>query len=170
MASFDQAYEKMIDNEGGYQLHDIAGDRGGQTFAGIARNFHPEWEGWPLLDADASPNAVIPFVQDFYTHHFWQRIRGDFIESQRVAETLFDFAVNAGISTASKLAQEVAGVTVDGIIGSRSVRGINSMEPDAFVNAFTLKKIARYTDIVNRNPSQSKFLLGWLNRSLKDLV
>jgi len=93
MAAFLPAFEKMIDNEGGYTLHRVEGDRGGATYAGIARNFHPDWEGWPLLDAGAPDSQLIPHVAAFYQQHFWERIRGDFIDSQRVAETLFDFAV-----------------------------------------------------------------------------
>ena len=36
MADFDPAFDKMIRNEGGFKLTNIAGDRGGQTYAGIA--------------------------------------------------------------------------------------------------------------------------------------
>jgi lysozyme family protein len=38
MANFDPAFDKMIRNEGGFKLTNIEGDRGGQTYAGIARN------------------------------------------------------------------------------------------------------------------------------------
>ena len=41
MADFLPAFEQMIRDEGGYTLHTIPGDRGGQTYAGIARNFNP---------------------------------------------------------------------------------------------------------------------------------
>ena len=37
MADFDPAFDKMIRNEGGFKLTHIAGDRGGQTYAGIAK-------------------------------------------------------------------------------------------------------------------------------------
>ena len=50
MGEFEQAFEKMIRNEGGYLLHKVSGDRGGQTYAGIARNFYPDWDGWDLID------------------------------------------------------------------------------------------------------------------------
>ncbi|MBX9449807.1 MAG: hypothetical protein KL787_08850, partial [Taibaiella sp.] len=26
----------------------VAGDRGGETYKGIARNIHPKWQGWGL--------------------------------------------------------------------------------------------------------------------------
>ena len=42
MADFAPAFEKMIHDEGGYQLTDIPGDRGGQTYAGIARKPNPD--------------------------------------------------------------------------------------------------------------------------------
>lgn len=46
MAEFTPAFEEMIRNEGGYILHNVAGDHGGDTYAGIARRFHPDWPGW----------------------------------------------------------------------------------------------------------------------------
>ena len=49
MADFLQAFESMIRNEGGYKLHSAEGDRGGMTYAGIARNFHPTWPGWAAM-------------------------------------------------------------------------------------------------------------------------
>ena len=43
MSDFLQACERMIVNEGGYVLHTVKNDRGGQTYAGIARNAWPKW-------------------------------------------------------------------------------------------------------------------------------
>ncbi|MBU2976645.1 glycosyl hydrolase 108 family protein [Alteromonas sp. C1M14] len=169
MAFFLPAFEKMIDNEGGYSLHRTDGDRGGLTYAGIARNFHPDWPGWPLIESDTAKQNIIPYVQAFYKQQFWERIRGDFIDAQGVAETIFDFAVNAGVSTAAKLAQDVVGVNTDGVIGTITLKAINQMEAELFIREYALKKMARYANIVNNNPSQAKFLLGWINRSLKQL-
>ncbi len=50
MANFEQAYDKMMEDEGGYVLHEVQGDRGGQTYAGIARKMNPKWEGWQHID------------------------------------------------------------------------------------------------------------------------
>jgi hypothetical protein len=41
------------------------------------------------------------------------------------------------------------------------------MNEELFVASYALAKIARYRDIVMRDRSQIKFLLGWLNRALK---
>ena len=37
-------------DEGGYVLHEVPGDTGGMTYAGIARNKNPQWNGWALVD------------------------------------------------------------------------------------------------------------------------
>ena len=59
MADFLQAFESMIRNEGGYKLHSVEGDRGGMTYAGIARNFHPNWPGWAAIDAGDIPDTEL---------------------------------------------------------------------------------------------------------------
>ena len=33
-----------------------------------------------------------------------------------------------------------------------------------------LTKVSRYAEICNRDRTQSKFLLGWINRTLKELT
>lgn len=171
MADFKQAFEKMINNEGGYRLHTVRGDRGGMTYSGIARRFHPGWPGWTLLDA-ATEDApqLTGMVRGFYRDNFWDPLHGDDVSSQRIAETLFDFAVNAGIRVAVKLAQVAIGTTPDGIIGPVTIKGLNSAVPEKFVPLYALAKITRYAAICNKNRTQSKFLLGWINRTLKGVA
>jgi lysozyme family protein len=168
MAEFISAYEKMIRNEGGYVNHTVKGDRGGQTYAGIARAFHPGWSGWQLIDANMlDSDQLITLVMDFYRENFWNRLKAENIKSQQIAESLFDFAVNAGVRTAVKLAQIVVGASPDGIVGSNTLKKLNDTENELFISKYALAKVARYTKIVKRDRSQSKFLLGWLNRTLR---
>lgn len=166
MADFMPAYEAMIRNEGGYVLHTVLGDRGGMTYAGIARRMNPDWPGWAYLDRGETPPSQL--VRDFYKARYWQSVRGDGLADQRVAQTLFDFAVNAGAKTAVKLAQIVVGTTPDGVLGTKTLAALNAADPDKFVLAYALAKIARYRDIVTRDRTQQKFLLGWISRTLKE--
>lgn len=166
MADFLTAFESMILHEGGYVLHDVPGDRGGQTYAGISRKNWPRWPGWAVLDAGGDP--PVQEVREFYRTNFWAPLRLDLVEHQAIARSLFDFAVNAGASTAAKLAQLVAGAMPDGRIGPKSLEAINAMPPEVFVLRYTLAKLSRYEQIVRRDRTQSKFLLGWLSRSLKE--
>jgi len=170
MANFEQAFEKMIADEGGYVLHNVAGDTGGMTYAGIARNKNPQWPGWKLIDNEAINNPLLTgMVRNFYKVEFWDRVRGDEIANQTVAENIFNFSVNTGMGVAVKLAQLIVGATPDGAVGEKTLQKFNAAEPEAFKKAYALAKITRYADICNKNRTQSKFLLGWINRTLKGL-
>jgi len=172
MANFEAAFERALIAEGGYKLHTVAGDRGGMTYAGIARRMNPQWPGWALIDRGETPPAAL--VRDFYRAGWWSPIRGDEILNQAVAYTLYSFATNSSAygapKTAVKLAQIVVGTTPDGIVGPKTVAAINAMDSELFLAKYALARIARYTEIVNRDRSQLKFLLGWLNRSLREGV
>jgi lysozyme family protein len=166
MADFIPAFEAMLKNEGGYVLHNVAGDRGGMTYAGIARNMNPHWSGWAFIDSKQEVPAHV--VRDFYKPAFWDNIGGDQLVHQSIAENIFDFQVNTG-KPARVLAQLVVGVTPDGSFGQRTIDALNAQDPEKFVLSYSLAKIARYRDIVQRDKSQIKFLMGWINRVLGGL-
>jgi len=168
MADFAPAFEKMLHDEGGMQLTNIPGDRGGMTYAGIARNANPDWAGWQFIDRKDFGGAT-QLVREFYKVNFWDRIRGDNLTNQAIAETIFNFAVNTGVGVASKLAQLIVGVTPDGAIGAKTVERLNICTAEKFLPAYALAKISRYAQICNKDRSQSKFLLGWINRTLAGL-
>jgi len=103
MADFDSAFDRTIQNEGGYRLVNIPADKGGQTYAGIARNYHPNGPGGRYIDAGDMQNLKLPaLVRGFYRDEFWEKISGDGIASQMIAEAVFDFAVNAGVGVGCK--------------------------------------------------------------------
>lgn len=166
MADFLPAYERMILNEGGYRLHTVAGDTGGQTYAGISRNNWPQWTGWATIDDGRMPTPDI--VRAFYRLNFWDVMSLDSVTSQDVARMLFDFGVNAGDATAAKLAQLTVGATPDGKIGPKSIEAINAVNRDLFVAHYTIAKIAHYNAIALKNKSQRIFLPGWIARALRE--
>lgn len=166
MADFTPAFEAMILDEGGYKLETVPGDKGGQTYAGIARNSWPNWHGWAAIDAGGRPEAQE--VRDFYRANFWAPMRLDEVQDQHVARSILGNAVNCGVSTAAKLVQLCVGCTPDGKVGNVTLQAINSTDPQLLLTKYTLAKVARYRDIVNRDRSQAKFLLGWINRAFKE--
>jgi len=174
MSNFIEAFQKTIEKEGGYT--NDPDDPGGETFKGISRKMNSKWEGWTTIDilkrqsgfpANADRDADLrEQVGMFYLNNFWNKMKGDEIESQEKAESIFDFAVNAGIGTSSALAQMVVGVKADGVIGSDSLKAINSFDPEHFLAAFTVAKIARYVNIVKKRPTSRKYFYGWVIRAL----
>jgi lysozyme family protein len=180
MADFKKAFQLVLANEGGY-VNDPA-DPGGETYKGIARKMNPDWLGWNIIDLLKlqsgfpdllhSPDEIEITKQldhelnSFYYTHFWLKVNGDKIADQQVAESIFDFAVNAGVSVSISLAQTVVGATADGLIGSKTIEAINSFDSGHFLAAFALAKIQRYVDICNKRPASKKYFFGWVIRSL----
>jgi len=158
MANFDTAIVKTLAREGGSRYTEIAGDNGGATKYGISKNSYPNVDIKNLTESQA---------RDIYRRDYWNRVRGDEITSQAIAENLFDTAVNMGVRTASRLCQSAIGIgSADGVIGPKSLAMLNKYDEKSFIALYTLAKVGRYAYICNADRSQSKFLLGWINRAL----
>ena len=174
MANFRPALEAILAHEGGFQLTNTAHDKGGMTYAGISRRGNPHWAGWDLIDRGDTESDVLKLhVESRYRSNYWTPIEGDKLPSQEVALSMFSCAVLSGPSTSVRLAQMVCGVTADGIMGPVTLgrlEHIQSGSPaeELFDARFALARIARYSEIVKRNPTQAKFLRGWINRALRD--
>ena len=170
MANFDPIYVNLMRDEGGFVLHKVAGDSGGWTYGGIARNYHKDWPGWRLIDNGVrSSEELSKLVREFYVREFWLPLKGDQLIHQDVANMLFSFSVNASSKVAVKLAQTCVGVVADGVLGPKSLAALNDCDPLIFKPNFAIAAITLYVEICNRNRTQSKFLLGWRNRILKML-
>jgi lysozyme family protein len=174
MAQFILAFQKTIENEGGYG--NDPDDPGGETFKGIARKINGKWEGWPTIDllkrqtgfpANADRDAELrELVGTFYLVNYWNRIDGDSINNQLVAESIFDFAVNVGVETSVELAQKTVGSDVDGAIGPNTLKAINAFDPAHFVAAFAVEKIRKYIRIIAKRPTSKKYFTGWVIRAV----
>lgn len=128
MANFDIAFKKIMRAEGTYSNH--PDDRGGETYKGIARNFHKEWKGWKTIDIYkkkfpdrfASKLDKVDELQDavktFYKVNFWNILELDKCGSQKIANELFDDSVNCGIVSALKKFQRAAGIPVNGTLST----------------------------------------------------
>jgi len=135
MANYKEAIKKVLQTEGGY-VND-PDDAGGETYKGIARNFWRNWSGWPVIDHarghDDFPHCLgsIVLVQDavinFYKQNFWDKIGGDFVDNQDIANNLVDSAVNEGIKPAVKRAQGIVLMTQTGVVTPELVTKLNSL-------------------------------------------
>jgi lysozyme family protein len=81
-----------------------------------------------------------------------------------------------GVGTAIKLLQRAINdllpqqkwVAVDGKLGEQTLRAAKSLDPKRLALQLCNRREERYHTIVRANPTQQKFLRGWLNR-LNDL-
>ena len=166
MADFDPIYSSTLRKEGGYKLTNAANDKGGQTYAGISRKWNPDWTGWAYIDRGEVPPTAL--VRARYKEKYWEPLRLDEVQDQRIAESLYEFGFVANPAVSAKLAQIVLGLEPDGKVGPKTLAALNGMSsPELFLARFTIAKIARYRDIVTKDRTQSKWLLGWINRALE---
>ena len=95
--------------------------------------------------------------------HYWDRWKADEIKSQSVANILVDWVWASG-AHGIKIPQRLLGVTVDGIVGPKTIAAVNAKNPREL---FDMIKIARFDfieDICRKRPTNNKFKRGWMNR------
>ncbi|MBI5267312.1 MAG: peptidoglycan-binding protein [candidate division Zixibacteria bacterium] len=190
MADFIAALKKLAEAEGGYANN--PNDKGGETFKGISRKYHSDWPGWKRVDllktspdfpriAEADPDLT-GAVGVFYRVEYWNRIKGDDIPQQEIAEYLFDTAVNFGtgptdpdgasIYLQSALNEMGATLTVDGVIGPATLSALRTLGSAASSRELLMWKLTRRRLVYRvkaclADRSQTANLLGWLRRDLR---
>jgi lysozyme family protein len=158
-ANFLKAFEYLMYHEGGY-VNDPK-DAGGETKYGISKRSYPH-----LVIKDLTRDQA----RQIYFIDFWMKCKCENIENEEIAAKLFDLAVHTGISQAVKLIQRAlraagAQVVEDGIIGSVTLAAINKADPTDLLAALKSEAAGYYRLLVNANPSQQKFIQGWLSRA-----
>ena len=95
--------------------------------------------------------------------HYWDRWKADLIQDQSVANILVDWVWASG-AHGIKIPQRLLGVTMDGIVGPKTIAAVNAKNPREL---FDMIKIARFDfieDICRKRPANNKFKRGWMNR------
>jgi lysozyme family protein len=146
-------------HEGGY-VKDPQ-DAGGETKFGVSKRSYPH------LDIK---NLTRDQARQIYFVDFWMKAKCEDIEDENIATKLFDLAVHTGIPQAIKLIQRAlraAGTQVieDGIIGLITLSAINKTDSTDLLAALKSEAAGYYRLIVGTNPTQRRFIEGWINRA-----
>ncbi len=188
MANFELYFPTLLKHEGGFVNN--PNDPGGATNKGITlKTFRAMYK--PTATVEDLKNISNVVVKSIYKKNYWNLLNLDLIKNQKLAETVFDMGVNAGVSRSAKMLQYVANTilpqnksfVIDGIIGSKSIEKINAINGDVLYNQFnelrktyylfrTATKTEKTNDTVfintqlkvSPNPSQVEFEKGWLKR------
>jgi lysozyme family protein len=146
-------------------------DRGGLTKWGVTQATYDRYrkaKGLPLQSVSKLTDAE---MREIYWVYYWQPVKGDEF-AYPLALALFDTGVNMGVGTAIKLLQRAINdllpqqkwVAVDGVLGEQTLRAAKSLDPRRLSLQLCNRREERYYAIVRANPTQRKFLRGWLNR------
>jgi lysozyme family protein len=133
----------------------IVGDNGGVTKFGIAQNKNPN------VDV---PNLDLNTAMQVYFNGYWVQGACDRITIP-ITIFQFDMCVNNGISRAGKILQQAVGATIDGNVGPATLAKVNQQDSETLVKSLSVIREDRYKTIVQNDPSQAKFLAGWLRRN-----
>ena len=176
MAIFEKAYDPVRQWEGGW-CH-VEGDRGGETYAGIARNFWPGWPGWKTIDGAKDEFAAdelktlkagaqqikeledklesLDMVEDWYRTEWWDRMSLGTLP-QTLADELFEQAVNLGRGGAVRSLQRLCNAL------NYDKSGKRALFPDlAEDGALGNKTLSAMADIL-RKRSSPEDMVHWLN-------
>ena len=149
--SFETVYfQHTKQSEGGY-ANSSKDKSGGETYKGVSRRWHKDWEGWPIVDkikggfgltakstygrsstwklvdsVAAKDPALEAMVEKFYRKEFYATYDRPEIP-ERLRDKLFDAAVNTGHSNAitflqkSLLCLKPGAIRSDGNLGSKTL-------------------------------------------------
>jgi lysozyme family protein len=157
----NEIIDELLRREGGFVDHPA--DPGGATNHGITRKTLTDWRGREVSVEEVralTDHEARQIYRELYV------VRPGFlgIESDAVRSLVVDCAVNHGVKRAVLLLQEAAHVFTDGILGPNTRAAVNRMTAAALYRRLCAARVRLYGQIITKNPSQSVFAAGWMNR------
>lgn len=165
MANIKLLVPKILKWEGGY-VNDPK-DPGGATNMGVTIGT------WKTVGYDKNhdgkidetdiklltPDDATMVLKKFY----WDKIHGDDITSQSIAEIWTDWVWASG-STAIKRVQKILGISPDGNVGQQTLSLVNTKTPKELFESIKQDRLSFIDQIIKVNPNLEKFRKGWINR------
>lgn len=161
MAKATKAMPRIRKWEGGYSNH--PNDTGGCTMRGITIGTFRRYYGKSKTCEDLKRLTDDQWLHIFKSG-YWDKLQGDKIENQSIADLCVDMCWGSGPVTAIKKIQRCLGTKDDGIVGPKTLALLNAPDRESTFNKLWKMREQWFNNIVKRNPSQKVFLKGWLNR------
>jgi lysozyme family protein len=147
--------------EGGFV--DDPDDRGGRTNKGVTQKTYAAWRSRRGLPPADVKDITAEEVAAIYEESYWLPPRCDLLQ-YHLDLAQFDTAVNMGAVRAIKILQAALGCPVDGDFGPRTEGLATSCDVAATIANYCNIREGIYRRIAENDPTQKKFLKGWLNR------
>lgn len=164
MANVNKLAPFILQWEGGF-VND-PDDLGGATNMGVTIGTYKTYrkrKGLPEPNVDDLKKLSKEEWTDIMKGSYWDRWKADQIVNQSVANILVDWVWASG-NHGIKRPQKILGVTVDGIVGSKTLNAVNARDSKELFYAIKADRIKFIEEICISRPANSKFKRGWLNR------
>lgn len=157
MGNFDDAFDLLIGNEGGYVNNPA--DPGGETNWGITRAVAVDngYDGSMKLMPKETAKGI-------YKKMYWDKLQCDQLPFV-VAFQLFDAGVNHGNAQAAKFLQRALSIADDGVIGAKTIAAVSKLKDLQIVMLFNAERIEFYAAL----KTFSTFGKGWVRRVASNL-
>ncbi len=171
MASYELFKPSLEQAEGGYQ--NLKNDKGNYnskkervgTNHGISAKFYEKVLGRPPSISDMKSLTKVE-AHILFKNEFWDKMRADSIRSQAVAEMIVDHAINANPRVTAGIVQRSLNryfgknLQVDYVIGSNTVKAINSVDAKQLFERIGKERLAYY----KRLKDYQYFATSWTGR------
>jgi lysozyme family protein len=158
--NFDDAFKRLINHEGDYSddPKDPGNWTGGRINAGQLKGTKFGIAANTYGDLDIK-NLTLEQAKQIYHRDWWLKAGADQLDAAIVFQ-LWDFAVNAGMSTAQRALQRAACVADDGNIGPLTIRAVRAMSTTDVLMRFAAQRLRFYTSL----STWGTYGKGWTNR------
>lgn len=155
--TFDEAFDRLMQNEGGYVNH--PSDPAGETMWGVTKAVARE-NGY-TGDMSSLPKAL---AKQIAHKDYWLPCGADKYDGA-IGYQVFDAAYNHGIKRAVKFLQRATGSSDDGIVGPKTIAAVNAMPVSDVIMKFNAERLQFYTDL----NTWGSFGKGWARRIVGNL-
>ncbi len=161
-AGINQVIEKIIEAEGGSIATNDPSDGGGRTQYGISEKSNPE--AW------VDGKVTLEEAREIYFNKYVRGPGFDKIEDPKLLHQLVDFGVNSGPSISIKALQDALGLVQDGILGPNTLEAVRKSDLRQLNNRLVRSRCITLAKICVKNPTQLKYLVGWITRALEFML
>lgn len=164
MSDFRTAVLLTLEHEGGFQNNpsDHANWSSGKIGEGTLVGTKYGITAVDMPDADIE-NLTVDQAIEFYQERYWKSFYSQ-INSQLVANKLFDLGVLFGIGTAVGVLQLTIGVTVDHNFGPLTLQAVNETDEVSLLKNYKANMMTHAFNVAAANPVERGNLRGWGNR------
>lgn len=171
MEKFDYCLQKIFEAEGGYS--NDPKDHGGSTKFGVTKLILSAFRSTLCTDADVQALTMAD-ARTIYWDYFWIPANMNLIQDAHLCRVVFDQVVNRGPRSAIKDLQRAMNVVIgkiqineDGVLGTETAKTLALLPAEKVGMKFVQSCQLFYCRDVQDNPTQIRFLSGWISRTHK---